>query len=81
MTLASHRHGHSTLSAKGSDLLPTAITAPLERALVRSLDRDELVRALQAVSRAALGELWEADADLAARLQQPLLELADLSGL
>lgn len=78
LTLTSLRHGRATAYAKGADSLPLAVTAPLEDALVRGLDPDELRRALRQVTQAALTELREQDRDVADRLETPLLDLADL---
>jgi hypothetical protein len=73
LALACLRLGHTTRYAKGADLLPSELTAPLEVTLVRSLDEDELRRALAAAAVALASELERTDPALAARLQ-PTLE-------
>lgn len=65
--------------AKGVDLLPAAVTAPVEATLVRSLDRSELIRALQAVTRVLLTELTATDPAIAVTLERPLLDMAALT--
>lgn len=61
------------------DLLPTAVTGPVEATLVRSLDRSELIRALQAVTRVLLTELTATDPAIAVTLERPLLDMAALT--
>lgn len=79
VTLACHRLGYPTSHAKGADLLPAVVSDRLQATLVRTLDCDELVRALAAVTRALLDELAAVDAELAAVLQRPLLDMAALT--
>lgn len=67
----------STAYAKGADALPSAITTPLEEALVASLDLQELSRALPAAVTALLREVDAADPDLSARLRPALQSLAE----
>ncbi|MDT4963233.1 MAG: hypothetical protein QOF87_2880, partial [Pseudonocardiales bacterium] len=76
LALASLRLGLPAAYAKGSDKLPADITTPVQDALVRSLDAAELSRALQAATRALIGELRETGSAVAGRLTQPLLALA-----
>jgi len=76
LALACLRLGRPTDYAKGVDNLPPELTAPWEEALVRALTPAELRRALGVATTALLGELREADAALAARLEGPLRELA-----
>jgi len=78
LALACLRLGHATAYAKGADLLPRELTAPLESTLVRSLDESELRRALAAATAAFGAELERTDAALAARLLPTLDELASL---
>jgi hypothetical protein len=73
LALACLRLGHTTRYAKGTDLLPPELTAPLEETLVRSLDEDELRRALAAAAFALVAELERTDSALAARLR-PTIE-------
>jgi hypothetical protein len=76
IALACRRLGLPAVYAKGADALPAEIAAPLADALVRGLDRPELVRALRAATGALLGELEQTDPALAARLRPVLSELA-----
>lgn len=78
LTFACERLGHATAYARGAAGLPRPITASLEHALVRGLDRDELFRALRAVTTALLAELAENDLAVLSRLRRPLLALAEL---
>ncbi len=75
LALACLRHGYTTRYAKGADLLPSELTAPLEATLVRSLDDAELFRALVAATEALATELEQTDAALAERLKPMLSEL------
>jgi hypothetical protein len=76
LALAALRLGHPTGYAKGAHLLPAEVTAPLEDALVRSIDEAELRRALKAAVTALDAELARFDPDLAARLRPMLSDLA-----
>jgi hypothetical protein len=76
LALACLRLGHATRYAKGADLLPPELTAPVEATLVRSLDETELRRTLDAVAAALAAELERTDPPLAARLRPMLAELA-----
>jgi len=75
LALASLRHDLPAVQARGIDRLPTAVTAPLEDALVRALEADELNRALAVAITGLLSEIRHADAALVARLEGPLKEL------
>ena len=79
VTLACTRLGLPAAYAKGADDLPDEITDPLGEALVRALDRTELLRALRAATAALLRELDVSDAALAGALHEPLLEMAGAS--
>jgi predicted nucleotidyltransferase len=76
LQLACLRLGHQTSFAKGADLLPRELTAPLEAALVRSLDEEALRRALTAAAAALGAELDRSDPELAPRLLPMLTEVA-----
>lgn len=76
LALACLRLGEPTAYARGADLLPPELTAPLEDSLVRSLDTDELRRALRSATDRFIHELRQADAAVADALTPPLLELA-----
>jgi hypothetical protein len=76
MALACIRLGEPAVYAKGLHRLPLELTAPLEEALVRSLEPDELRRALRVAADCLISELHEAEPELADRLRTPLFELA-----
>lgn len=76
LALACLRLGYPTRYAKGADLLPDELTAPLEATIVRSLDEAELRRAFAAAAAALADELERTDAKLCARLRPMLLDLA-----
>jgi predicted nucleotidyltransferase len=69
------RLGHPTRYAKGADLLPAELTAPLEAALVRSLDEAELRRALAVAGAALAAEVERSAPALDARLAPMLRAL------
>lgn len=73
--LACARLGHEGTFARGADRLPDEVTAPIRAALVRSLDPDELLRALAAGTRAFLGELHLVDSRLTQSLEGSLTDL------
>jgi hypothetical protein len=57
------------------------VTAPLESALVCSLARPELCRALNAAINVMTGEIERSDPALATRLRSMLAELAEAASL
>jgi hypothetical protein len=65
--------------AKGADALPVTVTGELEDALVRSLELEELRRALRVAATRLLLELHTTDAVQAQRLERPIRVLADLA--
>jgi hypothetical protein len=75
LALACLRLGLPTRFAKGTDQLPAELTEPLEAALVRSLDEQELRRAYRAAASAFAAELERTDRTLARRLE-PMLRAA-----
>jgi hypothetical protein len=79
LALACLRHGLPETQGRGMDELPGAVTRPLEGALVRRLDTDELTRAFGAAVDALLAEIRYVDQELAARLAGALRELAGAS--
>ena len=79
LALACLRLGYPTAYAKGADLLPVELAAPLESTLVRSLDAAELRRALAAAAAALTAELERSDSALAGRLGPMLSELVESS--
>ncbi len=75
LALACLRLGHPWAYARGAHLLPVAVSAALEQALVRSLDEPELRRALEAATNGFLAELHLTDPALAARVTPMFHEL------
>lgn len=80
LALACVRHGVPAVQGRGMDLLPPAVSSVMAEALVRSLDRVELRRALRAACVLLLSEMRLADAELAHRLSATILELATVDG-
>jgi len=76
LAMACLRHGLPVSEAGGIDRLPVEVVRPLEAALVRSLERDELRRAFRVAMAGLLGEARYLDSDLAERLEPALQELA-----
>src|SRR4029453_8885827 len=79
LALACLRLGAPIHYAKGADALPVAVTGGLEDALVRSLELEELRRALRVAATRLLLELVATDAVQARRLDGAIRELADLA--
>jgi hypothetical protein len=79
LALACLRLGEPAHYAKGADALPAAVTSGLENALVRSLELEELRRALRVAATRLLLELAASDAVQAQRLDRPIRELAGLA--
>jgi hypothetical protein len=79
LALACLRLGAPIHYAKGADALPVAVTGGLEDALVRSLELEELRRALRVAATRLLLELVATDAVQARRLERAIRELADLA--
>lgn len=77
LALACLRLDHPTAYAKGADLLPAGLTAPLEATFVRSLDGAEMRRALAAAANALTAELELTEPALADRLRPTLAELSE----
>lgn len=76
LALACLRLGLPAVQGRGLDRLPPEVTSPLEGALVRALDNGELKRSFGVAVEGLLSEIRQADAELASRIQGPLLELA-----
>jgi hypothetical protein len=79
LALACLRLGAPVHYAKGADALPVAVTGELEGALVRSLELEELRRALRVAATRLLLELLATDAVQARRLERAIRELAGLA--
>jgi hypothetical protein len=75
LVLACRRRGLAVAEGRGFDDLPAEVLAPFEEALVRSLEPEELLRALAAAVAGLLGESAEA-ADLATAVKDQLRELS-----
>jgi hypothetical protein len=75
MTLACLRHGLDTAHGRGFDRLPTEAIAQFREGLPRSLDRDELLRALGATIECLLGEGRYAVPGTCAALEKGLRDL------
>ena len=73
LALACLRLGENAVYGRGVDRLPATVTDPLADALVRSLDEQELRRALAVATMSLIGELEEWDPALCSRLK-PLLQ-------
>jgi len=74
IALACLRLGEEAFHGRGVDRLPASVTEPLEKALVGTLDVDELRRALAAATACFVSELEVVDPALCARLKPLLLE-------
>jgi hypothetical protein len=72
LALACLRHGLPVREARGVDDLPRAVTSPLEKTLVSTLDTADIKSAFAATTAALLDEIQLVDADLASRLTGPL---------
>jgi hypothetical protein len=75
LALACHRRGLDGTYGRDFDRLPSEVVDPVNDALVRSLERDELHRALGSAVAALLRESAEAG-DMAEKLEGQLRELA-----
>ena len=73
------RLGENAIYGRGVDRLPADMTNPLADALVRSLDEQELRRALAVATGQLIEEVEEWDAALCMRLKPVLKEYGDLS--
>ena len=76
LALACLRRGLEARHARGFDALPAEVDEPMRQALVRSLDREELLRALGVAIAELLRESGDAG-ELATQLAAPLRELGD----
>ena len=76
LALACRRRGLAVAHGRGFDDLPQEVLAPFDDALVRSLQPEELRRALASAVSGLLRESAEA-AELAARVEAQLSELGD----
>jgi hypothetical protein len=78
LSLACLRHGLPALQGRGMDRLPEQVTGPLQAALVKRLDADELRRAFRVAVQALVAEARCVNETLATRLHEVLTELASV---
>jgi hypothetical protein len=76
LALACLRHSLPTAQGRGFAGLPASVTGPLQEALVRILEGDDLRRAFRVAIDGLLNEARLADPTLASRIGSTLLELA-----
>jgi hypothetical protein len=81
LALACLRLGEPAIYGRGLDRLPSTVTQPIETALVRSLEPDELRRALAAATTRLIPELDTWDPTLSAHLAPLLREFGAPSSL
>jgi hypothetical protein len=74
LALACHNRGLETSNGRGYDLLPAEVLSDFGVAIVRSIERSELLRALDAAINRLLGEASEIG-EVAVRLGSQLREL------
>ena len=75
LALACVHRGLTAREGRGMDRLPVEVTAPLQDALVRSLDTDELLRAFRVIMSGLVREMRSFEQELAVRLEQTLHDL------
>ena len=78
LALACVQRGLPAREGRGMDRLPAEVTTPLQAALVRSLDADELLRAFHVVTDALIREMRGFDAELTSRLEPVLRDLNEI---
>jgi hypothetical protein len=79
LALACVRFGEPPEYARGVDRLPPEVLAPYAEALARSVELEELRRALAAATDLFLKEVSAAAPELAERLREPLREAAQVA--
>jgi predicted nucleotidyltransferase len=79
LALACLRHNLPAVQGRGLDRLPGELKKRFEPALVRTLESNELRRALAAGIEELLTEIRHADHDLGGRLEAPLTQLTQPS--
>ena len=70
LALACIRHGLPAVHSRGTDRLPSEVTAKFDRALVERLDAPEIAWGFHVVIDGFIGEVRHADEALADRLQE-----------
>jgi hypothetical protein len=76
LALACVRHGLAAAHGRGMDELPAEVTAPFEDTLIGRLDAGEMARAFRAALAGLRREIEAADAELARKVGDTLMELA-----
>jgi predicted nucleotidyltransferase len=77
LALACRRNKLPVAHGRGMDRLPATVRKPLEAALVRAVEPDELRRAFRVVVEGLMKEVRQVDVALAGRIDGPLLELSE----
>ena len=80
LALACIRLGLPSEHGRGMDLLPDAVTRPLQASLAASLDVEHLWLALEVVLESLAGEICQAEPQLGARVSGELRSLASQPG-
>ncbi len=75
--IACIRHGEPSDYARGTDRLPRGVTESYEQTLARSLNVDELLRALALATKELLLEVERVKPELAGALDETLREITD----
>lgn len=78
LALACIGHGLPAGEGRGMDALPLEVTAPLQDALVRSLNANELSRAFRVVTNGLVSEMRQIAPDLKTRLEPTLQQLTEI---
>ncbi|NRG46197.1 nucleotidyltransferase domain-containing protein [Bacillus sp. CRN 9] len=77
LTLACMRYNLPLSEARGIDRLPKEVIAPLEKAFVKELNANEVLRAFRATINAFLIELQTIDVALSNRIAETLVEVVE----
>lgn len=80
LALASERHGHDGFEFPHVDDLPPEERDPMKGSLVGDLDPASLLTAIAAATRAFFSELRRGDAELAGRMEAPVMKLVEAAG-
>jgi hypothetical protein len=75
LSLACLRHNLPVREGRGLDQLPSDVTNPAADSLLRSLEREELLRAFRVVTNLLVAEIAAVDAALASKLAPALVSL------
>jgi hypothetical protein len=80
LELACLRHGVEAVYGRGRDQLPSEVLEPFEGTLVRSIEREELLRALRSAVEVLLRESGAA-LEIAEKVESPLRKLVSAGSL